>query len=117
MGSFDQARLQQLLTNLANNAAQYGTAGKPIEIDIVGEKDRVLLKVRNQGAAIPKEVLPILFTSLVQLPAQEGNVRPRSSLGLGLYIAKQIAVAHGGDIDVVSDDAAGTVFTVDVPRH
>lgn len=116
MGSFDQARLQQLLTNLANNAAQYGTPGKPIVIDVAGERDRVLLKVRNEGTAIPKEVLPVLFSSLVQLPEQDGNERPRSSLGLGLYIAKQIAVAHGGDIDVVSDDLAGTVFTVDVPR-
>ena len=115
MGSFDQARLQQLLTNLANNAAQYGRPGKPIVIDIVGEPDRVLLKVRNEGTAIPQALLPTLFNSLVQLPEQEGNVRPSSSLGLGLYIAKQIAVAHGGDIDVVSDDA-GTVFSVDVPR-
>lgn len=116
-GLFDQARLQQLLTNLASNAAQYGMPGTPIDIDIVGERDRVVLKVRNQGATIPRDVLPILFTSLVQLPEQEGNARPRSSLGLGLYIAKQIAVAHGGDIDVVSDEVAGTVFTAIVPRQ
>jgi signal transduction histidine kinase len=117
MGSFDKARLQQLVTNLANNAAQYGTPGKPIIIDIVGEKERVLLKVSNQGAAIPKEALPRLFSSLVQLPEQDDHMRPRSSLGLGLFIAKQIAVAHGGDIDVCSDAATGTIFTVDVPRQ
>lgn len=116
-GSFDQPRLQQLLTNLANNAAQYGTPGKPIVIDIAGEKDHVVLKVSNQGAAIPREALPKLFSSLVQLPEQKGCDRPRSSLGLGLFIAKQIAVAHGGNIDVVSDEVAGTVFTVDVPRE
>ena len=117
IGLFDKARLQQLLTNLATNAAQYGAPGKAITIDIVGEKDRVLLKVQNQGAAIPKNALPDLFTSLVQLPEQNGIARPRSSLGLGLFIAKQIAVAHGGDIDVVSDDITGTVFTVSVPRQ
>ena len=116
-GSFDRARLQQMLTNLANNAAQYGAPGKPIVLDILGEKDRVLFKVSNEGRAIPKDALPTLFSSLVQLPAQEDNERPRSSLGLGLFIAKQIAVAHCGDIDVDSDEAKGTVFTVEVPRH
>lgn len=116
-GEFDGPRLQQLLTNLANNAAQYGALGKLIVIDLVGEEQRVLLKVRNQGAVIPKDILPTLFTSLVQLPEEEGNERPRSSLGLGLFIAKQIAEAHGGDIDVVSDEEDGTVFTVEVPRQ
>lgn len=117
MGSFDQSRLQQLLTNLANNAAQYGAPGKPIHIDIVGEKERVLFEVRNQGAAIPKDALPKLFTSLVQLPEKEGDVRSSNSLGLGLFIAKQIAVAHGGAIDVYSDHLTGTVFTVEIPRQ
>lgn len=116
-GEFDAPRLQQLLTNLANNAAQYGAPGKPIAIDLVGEEQRVLLKVRNQGAVIPKEVLPTLFTSLVQLPEEVGNERPHSSLGLGLFIARQIAEAHGGTIEVVSDEENGTVFTVDVPRQ
>lgn len=116
-GEFDGPRLQQLLTNLANNAAQYGAPGKPIVIDLVGEEQRVLLKVRNQGAVIPKDVLPTLFTSLVQLPEEEGNERARSSLGLGLFIARQIAEAHGGAIEVVSNEESGTVFTVEVPRQ
>lgn len=117
IGFFDQARLQQLLTNLANNAAQYGSPGEAVIIEIAGEADRVLIKVRNQGHAIPQEWLPKLFTSLVQMPAKSGDTRPRSSLGLGLYIAKQIAEAHGGDITVESDDARGTVFTAEVPRQ
>lgn len=116
-GQFDGPRLQQLLSNLATNAAQYGKPGTPITVDIVGEADQVLLKVSNQGAVIPGELLPTLFSSLVQLPAQEGNERPRSSLGLGLFIACQIAVAHGGTIDVESDALSGTVFTVAVPRQ
>lgn len=116
IGAFDGIRLQQLLTNLANNAAQYGRPGEPINIDIVGEQERVLIKVHNLGAPIPAEALPSLFTSLVQLPEREDNARPRSSLGLGLFIARQIALAHGGDIDVVSNDKTGTLFTVLVPR-
>jgi signal transduction histidine kinase len=116
IGSFDQSRLQQLLTNLANNAAQYGTPGMPINIDIVGADDGVVIRVSNQGAPIPKAAMATLFNALVQLPEQEDQARPRSSLGLGLFIAKQIAVAHGGDIEVASDAATGTVFTVHVPR-
>ena len=115
-GSFDLARLQQLLTNLANNAAQYGTPKTPIVIYATGDSDRVVLKVHNHGAAIPTQALPDLFSLLVQLPEQDGNPRPRNSLGLGLYVAKQIAVAHGGDIDVASDGVAGTIFTAVVPR-
>lgn len=116
-GEFDGPRLQQLLTNLATNAAQYGKPGKPIAIDLAGQAERVLLTVSNQGAVIPRELMPTLFTSLVQLPARQGDERPRSSLGLGLFIACQIAVAHGGNIDVVSDEQSGTVFTVTIPRH
>jgi signal transduction histidine kinase len=116
-GAFDGPRLQQLLTNLANNAAQYGKPGAPITVELTGDAAQVLLKVRNEGAVISPELLPTLFSSLVQLPAQEGDSRPRSSLGLGLFIACQIAVAHGGTIDVVSDAQSGTVFTVAIPRH
>lgn len=117
VGCFDLERLQQLLTNLANNAAQHGTSGQTIMIEIDGEKDRILLKVRNRGAAIPQDALPTLFRSLVQLAPQNHNASLRSSLGLGLFIAKQIAVAHGGDIRVSSDGAVGTEFTVEIPRQ
>jgi signal transduction histidine kinase len=116
IGQFDSARLQQLLTNLASNAAQHGKAGTPIIVEIDGSDDEVTLKVRNQGATIPAELLPTLFTSLVQLPEQESNTARRNSLGLGLFIAKEIATAHGGDIDA-SSDSAETTFTVRVPRQ
>jgi signal transduction histidine kinase len=117
IGPFDAPRLRQLLTNLANNAAQYGAPGKPIGVEITGETDQVLIRVRNEGPVIPEATLPRLFNALVQLPTQQGGTRHRSSLGLGLFIAKQIAVAHGGDIHVSSGVATGTVFTVNVPRH
>jgi signal transduction histidine kinase len=116
-GSFDQARLQQLLTNLANNAAQYGEPGKRITVQIGGHHDRVVFTVHNEGPVIPEDAMSKLFTSLVQLPEQNGNARPQGSLGLGLFIAKQIAVAHGGSIEVRSSDVAGTTFTVDIPRQ
>ena len=116
-GHFDQPRLQQLLANLANNAAQYGTPGKSILIEITGEKDRVVFKVHNAGPKIPADALPKLFDALVQLSDDSENERPRSSLGLGLYIARQIAVAHNGNVTVTSDDAMGTTFSVEIPRY
>lgn len=116
IGAFDQPRLQQLLTNLAINAAQYGAPNSPINVGIAGEPDRVLLTVQNQGQTIPEDVLPTLFTSLVQATEHVSGQRPRSSLGLGLYIAKQIATAHGGDISVTSDELNGTEFSVQIPR-
>lgn len=116
MGRFDQSRLQQLLTNLATNAAQYGSAHAPINVHIVGHADHVLLTVQNQGPIIPENVLPTLFTSLVQAADSECESRPRSNLGLGLYIAREIATAHGGDISASSDALAGTTFTVHIPR-
>lgn len=116
MGAFDQPRLQQLLTNLAINAAQYGAPSTPINVHIVGEPDRVLLTVQNRGQTIPEDVLPTLFTSLMQTSEHAIGQRPRSSLGLGLYISKQIATAHGGDISATSDDLNGTEFRVHIPR-
>lgn len=116
MGAFDQPRLQQMLTNLVTNAAQYGASHTAINVRIVGHPDHVLLSVQNHGPTIPENVLPTLFTSLVQASDNEVQPRPRSNLGLGLYIAKQIATAHGGDISASSDDANGTVFSVQIPR-
>ena len=115
-GTFDGARLQQLFTNLANNAAQYGAQGKPIAIRIAGEENRLVFEVRNHGQPIPKKALSTLFNSLVQLPAKDSDQRRSSSLGLGLFIAKQIVVAHGGSIEVTSNEAEGTLFSVDIPR-
>ena len=117
MGAFDQPRLQQMLTNLVTNAAQYGASHTAIKIRIVGHPDHVLLGVQNHGPTIPENVLPTLFTSLVQASDKDVQARPRSNLGLGLYIAKQIAVAHGGDISASSDDLNGTVFSVQIPRQ
>lgn len=116
IGCFDPARLQQLFTNLANNAAQYGTQGSPIVVRIAGEEERVVFQVRNRGTPIPEASLSTLFDSLVQLPKSEGGARHSSSLGLGLFIAKQIAVAHGGSIGVQSNETEGTIFTAEIPR-
>ena len=117
VGSFDSVRLHQLFANLLINAAQYGARERPVMLDAQGERDAVTVKVTNFGQAIPADSLAAIFKPLVQLPAEgEDDSRPRTSLGLGLFIAREIAEAHGGNLAVQSDAVAGTIFTVRLPR-
>ena len=73
--------------------------------------------VNNQCRVMSRAYLRAIFKPLVQGPVDATDTRPTTSLGLGLYIAHQIADAHGGDISVTSDDAIGTTFTVRIPRE
>ena len=116
-GSFDAIRLHQLLTNLLVNAAQYGTAGQPVTLGSSSTAQELEIKVTNFGSVIPEEALQAIFKPLVQLssPDVEDN-RPRTSLGLGLFVAHEIAQGHGGALTVTSDEIAGTVFTLMLPR-
>ena len=117
-GRFDGDRVQQLLSNLLNNAVQYRGPGEPIDLRAEGTASDLVLKVRNTGSVIPPASLSAIFDPLVQLavvPDQQG--RPWTSLGLGLFIAREIAAGHGGRIHATSSAEAGTVFTVTVPRE
>ncbi|RYF42639.1 MAG: HAMP domain-containing histidine kinase [Comamonadaceae bacterium] len=117
VGAFDSVRLHQLFANLLINAAQYGARERPVLLDAQGAPDAVTVKVTNFGQAIPANSLAAIFKPLVQLPAEgEDDNRPRTSLGLGLFIAREIAEAHGGNLAVQSDAVDGTVFTVRLPR-
>ena len=116
-GSFDSVRVTQLLTNLLKNAAQYGEKGRAVDMNVTGNADAVIVKVRNHGSAIPEDSLQSIFQPLVQLPTEgDDDARPRTSLGLGLYVARETALAHGGSISVESDETDGTTFTVCLPK-
>ena len=107
-----------MLTNLLVNAAQYGETQRPVILAASGEAERIILQVTNYGVAIPPDALQLIFKPLVQLtPTDVDDVRPRTSLGLGLFVAREIALAHGGTIDASSDATAGTVLTVYLPRR
>ncbi len=114
----DAARLRQVLSNLLNNAVQYGDAGVPIALSARGDADAVVVEVHNQGPAIPAEALQVIFDPLVQVA--DGDTRPAdplsTSLGLGLFIAHEIVIRHGGTLRVTSTRAEGTAFTVTLPR-
>ena len=115
-GRYDKVRLHQLLTNLLMNAAQYGTAGTPVRLTLYGEPETLVATVNNHGPVMSQAYLRTIFKPLVQQPPDAIDARPTTSLGLGLYIASQIAEAHGGDISVTSDQATGTTFVVRLPR-
>jgi signal transduction histidine kinase len=112
-GVWDGPRLQQLLGNLVVNAIRYGAHDRPVWVTITGDETDVRFEVRNAGAAIELALLPRLFDPLQRGP--EAGTRRGTSLGLGLFIAREIAAAHGGTIDVRSDEE--TVFTVRLPRQ
>lgn len=115
-GTWDEPRMFQVLSNLLGNAVQHGADDTPITMRGLRQEDVVTLEVHNHGATIPPEMIPKLFDCLVQGDNGERDADDHStSLGLGLYIAKEIIVAHDGEIEVQSADALGTTFTARLP--
>ena len=114
----DADRLQQVFSNLLNNAAQYRSGAESIKISADGNVNFITVKIRNLGPVIPGQSLEAIFNPLVQLsvaPSQQGPAS--SSMGLGLFIAREITMAHKGTITAESTALSGTTFTVVLPRH
>ena len=106
----DRARIAQLLSNLVANALAYSAPGTPVRAKATLANGVYELSVSNQGDPIPPASMSRLFQ-----PYERGQVKPsQQGLGLGLYIASEIARAHGGSIDVTSN-AEETVFTLRLP--
>ena len=111
-GMWDRDRVCQILSNLVGNAVQHGQASGPIEVVVDGtDPGRVEFSVKNDGV-IPAHVLPIIFNPFRGTLQKRGK---SSGLGLGLYVARQIALAHGGELEAESN-TSGTVFTLRLPR-
>jgi signal transduction histidine kinase len=110
-GQWDPDRLAQVVSNLVGNAIQHG-GGTPITLTGHDEGDSVTLAVHNGGAPIAPEVLPFVFEPLARGRAEGAS----HSIGLGLFIARAIVSAHGGNIQVSSSADAGTTFTVALPK-
>lgn len=107
---FDPDRLGQVVSNLLINALAHGDPELPVEVlSRIGPR-WLIVRVRNQGPSIDPEAIPTLFEPFRRGPDSPGG------LGLGLYIVRSIAEAHGGKVKVVSTAAGGTVFEVRLPR-
>ncbi len=112
-GDWDPARVAQALSNLVQNALAYSPAGTPIVLRCAEEPGGARVEVENQGARIPKELLAHLFEPFRRgVGADQGN---RAGVGLGLFIVREIARAHGGSIAADSDERR-TIFRLRLPR-
>jgi len=108
----DNRRVSQLFSNLLANALNYGNPDHPIVIEALAGEKLFTLTVSNAGEKIPDSALPLLFH-----PFSRGKVKKgQDGLGLGLYIASEIAKAHGGELSVASDDVQ-TTFSFLMPLN
>ncbi|MGF6206175.1 HAMP domain-containing histidine kinase [Pseudomonas sp. ADAK2] len=114
-GTWDVGRINQLLQNLIGNALQHGANKRDVTVVLSGEPDTVRLTVHNYGVPIPEDTIGTIFDPLVR-SADEELGQPSTSLGLGLFIVKEVVDAHQGTIEVSSNEVDGTLFTVVLPR-
>ena len=106
----DPSRLAQLLDNLLTNAAQHGERSTPVTLKVRAARNALRLDVHNAGV-IPADRLQVIFSPF----SREQSDQPRPGLGLGIYIASEIARSHGGTLGVTSSASDGTRFTFEMP--
>ena len=110
VGRWDKLRIEQVLTNLLANAIKYG-AGKPVEVAVERVDGTATLMIRDHGIGISKEDQERIFDRFERAV----SVRSYGGMGLGLYVARQIVLAHGGSIRIQSAPGQGSTFTVNLP--
>ena len=114
-GRWDGDRLAQVIGNLVSNAFQHSPPGAPVRVTSAIDGARAVIEVHNEGPPITEADRARLFA-----PFQRGHdaqATAARSVGLGLYIAHELVVAHGGAIEVDSAEGRGTTFTVRLPRE
>ena len=107
----DAHRIAQLLANLLNNAVAHGAADQPVSVTAMSDKEGFELSVANAGPPIPPDKIDRLFEPF----NRGGEEAPQPGLGLGLYIAAEVAKAHHGSLDVSSTSEDGTCFVFRMP--
>jgi signal transduction histidine kinase len=109
-GEWDADRLAQVVSNLVGNAIEHGGQG-PVILETVDAGERVRLSVHNSGEPIARDAQATIFE-----PLTRGAASATRNIGLGLFIARAIVVAHGGEICLQSAEKSGTTFEVVLPR-
>jgi signal transduction histidine kinase len=110
VGTWDKLRIEQVVSNLLSNAFKYGE-GRPVEVAVEATDSCAVVRVRDRGMGIGPEDLVRIFERFER--ATRGT--RHKGLGLGLYIARQVVDAHGGEIRVESARGEGSTFTVELP--
>jgi PAS domain S-box-containing protein len=111
LGYWDPRRVEQVVSNLLTNAMKYAP-GKPVDVIVTGAEARVSVRVRDYGDGIAPEHQQRIFERFERVTQRSGV----SGLGLGLFVAKEIVQAHGGDLRVESKPGDGATFIVELPR-
>ncbi len=110
----DLGALQQVLSNLVENALKYSEDG-PVMVSLVESQTETTIAVSDRGRGISRDELDTIFDRFRQL--DQSNTRATGGVGLGLYIVKSIVEAHNGTIEVESSEGSGTTFTVHLPKR
>jgi signal transduction histidine kinase len=114
-GWWDGRRLQQLLRNLVVNALRHGAPESDVRVVLNGAEADVTLAILNSGTPVDPAVLSRLSDPRWR-GAPQGSKASRTGLGLGLFIVREIARGHGGDVAVCSEGGE-TAFTIRLPRR
>lgn len=117
-GEVDPVRLQQVLDNLVEGAVQQGANGRPITLAAYEDADGIMLEVETCGEPMALDALQLIVDPAVQIPfdAAEPDGKLAGVVGLGLFAAREIVLAHGGIITIERAEHGGTVFVVRLPH-
>jgi hypothetical protein len=110
IGSWDRGSLRTVVRQLLSNASKFGR-GRPIDVEVSKSRGCAVVIVRDQGIGIAKENLGRIFERYERAVSE----RHYGGLGVGLWIASEVAAAHGGALHVRSVEGAGSEFTVELP--
>jgi PAS domain S-box-containing protein len=113
--SCDPLRIEQVVTNLLDNAIKYSPEGGRIDVTLTQAADSVQLTVQDQGVGVPSEHREHIFDRFYQAHAG-GPLTSMAGMGLGLYISRQIVELHDGTIEADFPDSGGTKFVVTLPK-
>jgi len=116
-GLWDGPRIAQVFFNLIGNALQHGAHAEPVTVHLDCDSDQIIAIIKNKGVPIGRERMQSIFEPLVRFTEEDSVGRANEpSLGIGLYITREIVQAHNGAIHVDSSNSQGTTFTVRLPR-
>jgi signal transduction histidine kinase len=110
IGRWDRSRLDQMISSMLSNALRYA-AGTPITVVMTRELDEVVIAVRDRGPGVPDDQVVRIFERF----ERGASMRHFGGLGLGLYLVRQIAEAHGGSATASNAPGGGACFTVRLP--
>jgi len=112
----DSDRLQQVVVNLLSNATRYSPADRAVHLSAQEEGESIVIRVKDSGAGVPKEMLSQIFELFVQ--HRQGLERSKGGMGIGLTLVRTIVELHGGTVEALSDGpGTGSEFVVHLPRH